>query len=230
MDQNKLRHSDFVRVDFHTHTVSSPDSLLEPEILIRTAIRKGIDRVVITDHNKIESAYRAKKIAPELIIIGEEIETKEGEILGAFMEEEIPPGLPPMDVISRLRDQNAFISISHPFDTMRKGGWGKDTLLEILPLIDAIETFNARCLMPYFNWRAEAFAKSHNIPGTHGSDAHTAFEIGRGSIFLPPFEDASSLISSLNHASSPRLTLSSPLVHFTSRYASLVKKWRSTQN
>lgn len=216
-------HDSYLRVDFHVHTISSPDSLLKPEHLIKTARRKRVDRVVITDHNKIESAFSAKKIDPELIIIGEEIESTEGEFLAVFMKEAIPPGLKPEEVISRLRDQDAFISISHPFDPMRKGGWRVNALREILPHIDAIETFNARCIRPVYNWRAQQFAKEHSLPGTHGSDAHTAFELGRGSLILPWFDNTKSLKESILHASAPRLILSSPLVHFTSRYASWVK-------
>lgn len=219
----------YLKVDFHTHTNSSPDSLLKPEKLIRTARRIGLDRVVITDHNKIDSALKAKQIAPELIIVGEEIETVEGEILAAYMTIEIPPGLSSKETITRLREQDAFISISHPFDPVRKGGWKVDALLEILPLIDAIETFNARCLRPIYNWRAEAFAKKYNLLGTHGSDAHTALELGRGSLLLPAFYDAESLKTSLQKAVSPRLTLSSPLIHFTSRYATWLKRIRRTE-
>ena len=217
----------YIRVDFHTHTSASPDSLLEPNKLINIARRKGLDRVVITDHNQVEGAFKAADIDPELIIVGEEIETVEGEILAIFVKERIPAGLTPKEVISRLKDQNAFISISHPFDPMRKGGWREAALIDILPEIDAIETFNARCMRPVYNWRAEEFAKEHNIPGTHGSDAHSAIELGRGSLLLPPFADTPSLRESLKQAVSPKLTLSSPLIHLTSRYASWVKKNRN---
>jgi predicted metal-dependent phosphoesterase TrpH len=123
-----------------------------------------------------------------------------------------------------LKEQNAFISISHPFDRYRKGGWQLEALLKILPYIDAIETFNARCIRPKFNWQAEKFAQKYKLPGTHGSDAHTAFEIGRGTLLVPQFEDSSSLRVSLKNAVSPRLTLSAPWVHLTSRYASWIKK------
>ena len=221
--------STLLRVDFHTHTNASPDSLLEPKKLVKVARRKGLDRVVITDHNQVDGAFKALGIDPELIIVGEEIETLEGEILAIFVTKRIPPGLPPKEVISRLKDQNAFISISHPFDPMRKGGWRVAALIDILPEIDAIETFNARCMRPVYNWRAGAFAKEHNLPGTHGSDAHSAIELGRGSLLLPPFTDAPGLRESLKQAVSPRLTLSSPLIHITSRYASWVKKNRNVK-
>ena len=209
----------YLRTDFHTHTIFSKDSLTTPEKLIAACQRKGIDRVVVSDHNTIEGALRCKELDPEGVIIGEEIMTTEGEILAAYVSEEIPPGLTPLETIARLREQNAFISVSHPCDTLRKGSWNHDDLLEILPHIDAIETFNARCMFPWHNWQAEKIARHHNLPGTHGSDGHTAFEIGRGSLLLPPFDNAETLKQALKNAVSPRLTLSSPFVHFTSRYA-----------
>ncbi len=207
------------RTDFHTHTNYSPDSLTSPEKLIAAARRRGIDRLIVTDHNCIEGARRCKELDPQRVIVGEEIMTTQGELLAAFVTEEVPPGLSPQEAIARLRAQNAFISVSHPFDRHRKGHWQEADLLKILPFVDAIETFNARCFFPWYNWQAADFAQAHDIPGTCGSDAHAAFEIGRGTLLLPPFEDAASLKSALQRAIAPPLILSTPLVHFTSRWA-----------
>jgi len=215
-----------LRTDFHTHTIFSKDSLTTPEKLIAACKRKGIDRVVVSDHNTIAGALRCKELDPERVIIGEEIMTTKGEILAAYVSEEVPAGLSPLETIERLRAQNAFISVSHPCDALRKGSWGYDALSEIIPYVDAIETFNARCMTPQSNWQAEEIARQNNLPGTHGSDGHTAFEIGRGTLLLPSFDDAESLKQALKNAVSPRLTLSSPFVHFTSRYA----VWRKRIN
>lgn len=212
-----------LRVDFHTHTIYSPDSLTTPEKLLDTCRKKGIDRVVVTDHNTIEGALRAKELDPSMVIVGEEIKTTQGEILAAFVKDEIPKGLHPQETIARLRAQDAFISISHPFDFLRGGHWRKDDLLEILPLVDAIETFNARCAWPGFNWRAQKIAREHNLPGTHGSDAHGAYEIGRGSLLLPFFDDAESLREAITRAVAPRQILSGFWVRFSSQYAYFVK-------
>lgn len=221
---NSPQSPNYLLTDFHVHTSASPDSLTKPEKLIAACRRKGIDRVVITDHNSIAGALRAKERDPERIIIGEEIMTSEGEILAVFVQEEIPAGLTPQETIARLKAQAAFISISHPFDLRRKGHWRVEALLEILPQIDAIETFNARCTLPHFNRQAQQFAKTHTLPGSYGSDAHAAFEIGRGTLFLPPFHDAASLRAALPRAISAPLRLSSPLVYLISRYAVWRKK------
>lgn len=210
-----------LKVDFHCHTSYSKDSLCSPEKLLATCQRKGIERVVVTDHNTILGALHAQTLDPQRVIVGEEIMTLEGELLAAYVTEEVPRGLPAEEAIARLRAQSAFISVSHPFDVQRSGHWKKTDLLRILPLVDAIETFNARCLLKEYNTQAQAFATEHNLPGTVGSDAHAAFELGRATLLLPDFHDAESLKAALPNAEASTL-LSSPCVHFTSVYA----KWR----
>ncbi len=207
-----------LRVEFHCHTIYSKDCLLKPEKLVETCRRKGIQRVVVTDHNTTAGALRAKDIDPELVIIGEEIKTQEGELLAAYMTAEIPPGLPALETIAMLRDQGAFISVSHPFDVMRNGHWQPDDLRKISPLVDAIEVFNARCMSSNYNDEAKAFAQEFGLRGTAGSDAHAAFELGRASMILPEFHDTDSLRDAMERVEY-RVRLSSPLVHFTSRYA-----------
>jgi len=212
-----------LRVEFHCHTIYSKDSLTRPETLVETCQRKGINRVVVTDHNGITGAQKAYQLDPERVIIGEEIMTTQGEILAAFVQEEIPEGLEPGEVIKRLRQQDAFISVSHPFDVLRQGHWEEMQLLGILPLVDAIETFNARCMQARFNDKAKDFAHKYNMAGTVGSDAHTAFELGKACLLLPEFSDADGLRKVIR-SGEPDVTLSSPLVHFTSRYATWRKK------
>src|SRR5512140_1840648 len=97
-----------LRTEFHCHTRYSKDSLTEPRDLVRACARKGIDRVIITDHDTVAGARAAKEIDPERVIVGEEIMTTRGEILAAFVAEEVPPGLSPEETIRTLREQGAF--------------------------------------------------------------------------------------------------------------------------
>jgi predicted metal-dependent phosphoesterase TrpH len=212
-----------LRLETHCHTIYSKDSLVRPEKLLKACERKGIHRVVISDHNTTKGAFAAQMLDPERVIIGEEILTTRGELLAAYMKEEIPAGLTPLETIERLQDQGAFISISHPFDVLRRGHWQEEDLLEIAPLVDAIEVFNARCISPDFNRQASEFAEKHNLHGTVGSDAHGAYELGRAAMLLPDFDDAESLKEVLPQAKF-ETRLSSPFVRFTSRYAVLYKE------
>lgn len=214
------------RVEFHCHTNASSDSLTRPSDLVATARRKGIDRLIITDHNTIAGAQVAQAVDPELVVLGEEIMTTRGEILAAYVTEEIPAYLSPVETIQRLKDQGAFISVSHPFDRLRSGAWQESDLLEILTLVDAIEVYNSRCMFPGFNRAARRFAEQHNIPGTVGSDAHAPFEVGRSLLLLEPFEGPNGMRNVIRRGI-PQVKWSPPWVHFASRYATVRKKLKS---
>lgn len=212
-----------LRVEFHCHTIASKDSLTRPRDLVETCRRKGIDRVVVTDHNTITGARAAQALDPERVIVGEEILTTKGEILAAFVKEEIPKGLSPQETIRLLKDQGAFISVSHPFDRLREGGWLEEDLLEILPQVDAIEVYNSRCMFPQFNREAREFAEKHNLAGTVGSDAHAAFELGRSVLMLEQFAGAEEMRNVIR-TGIPQVKWSPPWFHLSSRYATIRKK------
>lgn len=213
-------------IDFHTHTIASKDSLTTPEQLIAACRRKRLDRVVVTDHNTIAGALAAQRLAPELVIVGEEVMTTRGEILAAFVTEEVPRGLTPQETIRRLRDQGAFISVSHPFDEMRSGGWDLADLLEITPLVDAVEVFNARCMQAEFNQQAQAFALEHNLLGTAGSDAHAVFELGAAFVWVQPFHGPEEMRVVLR-SEEVQGRLSPFWVHFLSTYARFRKRTKA---
>ena len=215
-----------ISAEFHCHTYASKDSLTHPADLVSMARRKGIDRIIVTDHNTIQGALAAQLLDPELVIVGEEIMTTKGEILAAYVREEIPPGLSPQETIRRLKDQGAFISVSHPFDRLRSGGWNEGDLLEILSLVDAIEVYNSRCMLPSFNRRAREFAEKHDIAGTVGSDAHAAFEVGRSFLLLDQFEGPD-VMRQVVRKGIPRVKWSPPWFHLSSRYASIIRKSKS---
>ena len=212
-----------ISVDFHCHTTYSGDSLIELPDLLRVCDRKGIQKLVITDHNTISGALKAMELAPDRFIIGEEILTQQGELLAIFLKEEIPAGLSPQATIDLLHAQGAFISVSHPFDALRHGHWRQADLVNILPGIDAIEMYNSRCLLPRYNLNAIYFAQQHHLLGTVGSDAHSLQEVGASTLTLPDFDDAASLKHSLAFAE-PHTHMSAPWVHFSSRYANWRKR------
>jgi predicted metal-dependent phosphoesterase TrpH len=213
-----------LRVDFHCHTHFSKDSLILIPDLLAAARRSGLDRLVITDHNSIGGALEAKELDPELVVVGEEIMTTKGELLAAFVSREIPAFLPPLEAISLLRMQGAFISVSHPFDLARHG-WHLTDLMEIYPLVDAIEVFNARCVRPGINEQARQFAAEHGMAGTVGSDAHTLREVGGTALKLPEFSNADQLCKVI-HQGQVEARLSPAWVHFGSSFARYWKQLR----
>ena len=212
-------------LEFHCHTNHSADGLVSPARLVEICRQKGIDRIVVTDHNSISGAQAAHRLDSERVIIGEEIMTQGGELLAAFVQEAVPAGLTPLETIAILREQGAFISVSHPFDVYRKGHWKMAALLEIAPLVDAIEVFNSRCTFAAYNRQARQFAREQGLLGTVGSDAHAASEVGWATHLLPGFSDPSSLKLALA-AGQESTRMSGFWVHFYSRYAKWVKNRR----
>jgi len=165
-----------------------------------TCDRRGIDKIAITDHNTLTGALEATKRWPDRIIPGLEIMTNRGELIAYYVWKPIEPGLDPLVTIQALKAQGAVISVSHPFDIFRNGGWKISYLLEILPFLDAIETFNAHCLTDHPNKRAHAFAQKYALMGTAGSDAHDGIEIAVAGLTLPDFHNPVELRIALKNA------------------------------
>ena len=210
-------------VELHSHTSYSQDCLVTPDQFVAACRRKGIDRVAITDHNAVAGASAAQKIAPDLVIVGEEIKTDCGEIIVYFLDELIPPGLPVREAIARARAQGGVVGVSHPCDRYRREAMGARRLLPIIDLVDALEVFNARCLAQGDNDCARSIAERHGKLMFAGSDAHTLLELGQATVRMPPFDSPESFKAGLRQA---RLQArpSSPLVHFASTYAKLAKR------
>ena len=193
--------------------------------MIATCLKRGVDRLCITDHNTARGALEMAARWPEIVIPGEEILTTKGELLAYFIREEIPAGLTPAEAIERLRAQDAVISVSHPYDTHRHG-WQEADLRALLPHVDAIEVFNSRCWTRRINDLALALAHETGILGTVGSDAHSYREIGRSTLRTSEFQSPTEFVTALQTAQYD-VRLSSALIHLTSRWAVLVKKYRA---
>jgi predicted metal-dependent phosphoesterase TrpH len=217
-----------LKVEFHCHTNASKDSLTRVEDLLRVAEERGIDRLMITDHNTTRGAREAQRLDPRRVIVGEELLTLKGELLAYFVMEELPAKLPPEEAIRRLRQQGAFISVPHPFDR-RRHGWQLEDLERIAPLVDAIEVFNSRIQFPVLNDRALEFANSHHLPATVGSDAHTLPEVGRSTLSLPDFNSADGLRQVIGQGMIST-HLSSPFIHLTSTFARYYQKLARSLN
>jgi predicted metal-dependent phosphoesterase TrpH len=207
----------------HLHSRVSHDSLNSYEGLLRTAKARGLDRIVVTDHNRIDGALRLREMDPERVIVGEEVKTAEGaDIIGIFLHEAIPKGTPARETCERIRAQGGVVYVPHPFDTRRSGS---GPLLErIADLVDAVEAHNARTWRRSLNDRGERWATEQGFPLGAGSDAHTLRELGRGYVEVPPFEPSrDSFLSALRAGRVAGRDFSSPLCSLFSTYARLHK-------
>lgn len=170
-----------MKYDLHIHSKYSSDGVLDPEKIVKIAMKRGLNGFAITDHNTIKGGIKAKRYEREnfKVIIGSEISTERGEIIGLFLEEEIK-SKDVQDVISEIKEQNGIIIIPHPFDELRHSAFHPTD--EDAKFIDCIEGFNSRCVFQKYNKEAVEFAMEHKLTITGGSDAHFANEIGNGGI------------------------------------------------
>lgn len=215
-----------LRADLHVHTCYSKDSTSPPEKIVRRCLEIGINCLAVTDHNTISGALEVKRIAPFTVIIGEEMLTTCGEIIGLFLTEEIPKRLSPEETVARIKAQGGLVCIPHPCDRFRPHSrLRRDALERIMPDIDLIEVFNARTLALRDSARALQLAQSHGLPGTAGSDAHVVKEIGRSFMELPEFNDIEHFQLALREG---RVfgQRTSPLVHFCNFRSRLAKRLR----
>lgn len=193
--------------------------------------RRGLDMVAITDHNTIAGAFDFHGRAPNRFLIGEEIMTRDGELLGLFLKKEIPPGLSSQETVDRIHAQGGLVGASHPLDRLRGTAIEREALEAVQEQLDFLEVFNARTTLAMDNRLAQELATRWGLPGSAGSDAHAPFEVGRAYVQMPPFElshdrgngSAQSFLKSLAQGK-PVGRLSSPLIHLVSNYAKLYNR------
>jgi predicted metal-dependent phosphoesterase TrpH len=173
-------HDDRAFVDLHCHTNASFDSLAAPRDVVRAAAARGLTHLAITDHDRIDGALAARDAAPAglEVLVGEEVRTRDGDLICLFLERSVPPGLSAVDTVEAVREQGGLVGIPHPFDRFR-GSLLRDARMEALaPLVDWVEIHNARIMAGDGNDRARDFAARHALPGVAVSDAHTVLEVG----------------------------------------------------
>jgi predicted metal-dependent phosphoesterase TrpH len=213
------------KVDLHSHTIHSRDCLTKTAALIERARAVGLDKIAVTEHNNLAGALAAKAMAPDLVIVGEEIKTTHGEIIAYYVKEAVPKGLSPQETIKRLRDQGAVISIPHPLDSLRRSAMGRENVLEIIDQVDALEVLNARCVRVADNLAAAELALAHHKLATAGSDAHTLYEVGRCTMLMPEFDDDAESFRDALERSQPQGEVSPFWPHFASTYAKWYKRF-----
>jgi hypothetical protein len=187
--------------DLHLHTFHSPDSLSSYEAIIRAVQARGLDGIAVTDHNTMRGAFELAKLAPFPVILAEEIRTLEGEVIGYFLQEEIPRRLPLEETLARIHEQGGVVSVPHPVDRARRpSAIGEAALLRVMDQIDMIEGLNARCLLTGDNLHAREIAQEYGKPLTAGSDAHHPIEIGRCYVEIEPFDGPQQFLEKLRAA------------------------------
>jgi predicted metal-dependent phosphoesterase TrpH/glycosyltransferase involved in cell wall biosynthesis len=187
--------------DLHMHTSWSHDCAIEVPELLTHAETEGLGAIAITDHNVFGGALEALAATTNLTVIpGEEVKTQDqGEVIGLFLSEEIPRGLPFADTVAAIHEQGGVVYLPHPFDRMHSIP-DAATLRRHLDEIDVFEVYNARLLFEGYNEEALRFARKYNLTMGAGSDAHVLQGVGTGALRMREFHDRDEFLASLRTA------------------------------
>ena len=212
-----------LRIDMHVHTHASWDCLSDPERVLARALARGVDRIAITDHNRIWAARAMARRHPDRIIPGEEVKTAEGiDVIGLYLKEEIPKGTPAREVCARVREQGGLVYLPHPY-ARGKGGSGRHAE-ELAGHSDIIEVFNARLHDGRLNQAAADLADRWNLPGGCGSDAHTVWEVGRARVELPAHPNRPDAFLEALHSARAFGITAPRAVHLASTFAKVARR------
>ncbi|MFC1979072.1 PHP-associated domain-containing protein [Chloroflexota bacterium] len=213
-----------LKADLHVHSEYSPDSDSSLGDIINHCTAKGINCIAITDHNEIAGAVELKKTAPFTVIIGEEILTSSGEIIGLFLTGHIPPQLTAEETVKRIKDQGGLVLVPHPFDRyFRPSAIDRHVLEKIVSDIDIIEVFNSHTVIRSDSSKALKFAQNHGLLASAGSDAHLVNEIGNAYIEMTEFSSVEEFRKSLSKGKL-KGQMASPFHRLKSIVGKIVKK------
>jgi hypothetical protein len=198
-----LADREWIVCDLHMHTLWSHDCLVEPAELVEHAVAEGLGAIAVTDHNAFGGALATVEAASStglLVIPGEEVKTdNQGEVIGLFLEREIPRGMSFADTVAAIKEQGGLVYLPHPFDRMHAIP-DAATIHRHVADIDVFEVYNARLLFEVYNDEALRFAHKYNLRKGAGSDAHVLQGVGTGGLRMRAFRDREEFLVSLRTA------------------------------
>ncbi len=182
--------------------------------LIERAVAVGLDRIAVTDHGTIEGALEARELAPDRVIVGEEVRCAcRTELIGLFLTERIPQGLPFEEVVERIRDQGGVVYAPHPYAY----AWRPlSRARRAMAVADVVEAFNARAFLPPWNRAATRAAARRSLPVGAGSDAHFPAELGRAYTLMPAFSGRGEFLEAVRTARPVDVAVTTPVAHLRS--------------
>ena len=187
-----------MRVDLHLHSNYSHDGQSSLQELIRRCAECGLNRIALTDHNTVEGAQALAKLAPELAIVGEEARTREGEVIGLFITDQLPPYLAAEGVMDMIHAMGGLTYMPHPLDR-RRAHFTPERIVALADRIDIIETYNAWCDQAA-NEAAARMATDLGKVFATGSDSHAARELGRSWMEMDDYDTPQDFLEKLRHA------------------------------
>lgn len=184
----------------HVHTDYSFDANASPREVVEAARRQSVDCVAITDHNTIAGALEAQRIGGVRVIVGEEISTSEGHVIGLFLTERIPPKLSAEHTARRIRAQGGLVFAPHPAAALCEDSLRWSTLERLRPWLDAVEVANAQNPFVWEDARARRFARRHGLPSYVGADTHVRGHLAVAYQLVPDFAGPAEFLAGLRKA------------------------------
>ena len=217
------------KVDLHTHSSASNDGSIQPEQYETVLESSALDYVAITDHNRIDAATALQRRLGDRIIVGEEISTTEGDLIGLFLTDVVEPYQTPTEAIAAIKAQGGLVYIPHPFETVRKGMQQK-TLEALVDDIDIFEIHNGRAMVQNRSQKAIVWATMHHKARAASSDAHGAKGLSKTYSLLAKPPTRQNLVEQLEKAQfivgrPPLKTLLYPKMNRARKH---VRKYRSS--
>ncbi len=166
------------KIDLHTHSTASHDGGISADQYARILSTNVLDVIAVTDHNSIDFAVGLQKMLGDRIIVGEEIMTTGGEIIGLYLTKKIRPGHSPLETIKQIKDQGGLVYVPHPFESVRKG-LHPGTMEELVDYLDMVEVCNGRAFLQNRSAQTVIWAKLNHIIGASSSDAHGIRGLGK---------------------------------------------------
>jgi len=190
-----------VLVEIHMHTHHSDDGVSRFEDIEQAGAEGGVRYFAVTDHDTIEGALRLLDRGKVGVIVGEEVSTALGDVIGLFLEERIPPRLSPEATMDAIHEQGGLVYIPHPFDRKRKSRLFREAIDRCIDRIDLFEVWNGRVRHREDNDRAVRYAEEKSLVAAYGSDAHAPRELGRVLMEVADFTGAPSFLTAVREGS-----------------------------
>lgn len=187
-----------IRVDLHVHSSASFDSKSDPELVANRGRRLGLDPIFLTDHDTTRAAVRLQASGRHRVVVGEEITTAQGELIGLFLERRIRPGLTARQTAIEIKEQAGLVYLEHPYDQFRRH-LSEEAIEDLADLFDIVEVFNARS-DDKTNRRAEELREVLGAAPGAGSDAHTLDELGSVYVEMENFDGALDFLGKLRNS------------------------------
>ncbi len=203
-----------LKIDLHTHSIASDDGGITPRQYQHLLDSGHLDFIAVTDHNQIALALQLRQDLGKRIIVGEEVMTRQGEIIGLFLKKPVKPNVTALETVKAIHDQGGLVYIPHPFETIRHGLQAV-VLDSLADYIDIIEVHNGRAVVQNRSTEALVWAKRHNVQIAASSDAHTVRGVGHTYTVTDQAITKANLLEMLEQATlcaarPPLITLAAP--------------------